>query len=92
MAPLTDVDVAEMIHGVRTAPRLFGYGGLPALDVAALEDVLARVAVLAEDVPELHALELHPVVVGERGAAVLAARVELAEAERVDGRRRVLPD
>lgn len=92
VVPLTDVDVAEMIRGVRTAPRLFGYGGLPALDVAALEDVLGRVAVLAEDVPELHALELHPVVVGERGAAVLAARVELAEAERVDGRRRVLPD
>ena len=92
VAPLTDVDVAEMIRGVRTAPRLFGYGGLPALDVAALEDVLGRVAVLAEDVPELHALELHPVVVGESGAAVLAARVELAEAERVDGRRRALPD
>ena len=92
VAPLTDVDVAEMVRGVRTAPRLFGYGGLPALDVAALEDVLARVASLAEDVPELHALELHPVVVGEHGAAVLSARVELSEAERVDGRRRALPE
>ena len=92
VAPLTDVDVAEMIRGVRTAPRLFGYGGQPVLDVAALEDVLGRVAVLAEDVPEVHALELHPVVVGEQGAAVLAAHVELAEAERIDGRRRALPE
>ena len=92
VAPLTDVDVAEMVRGVRTAPRLFGYRGLPALDVTALEDVLGRVAVLAEDFPELHALELHPVVVGEHGAAVLAARVELAVAERIDGRRRALPE
>jgi acyl-CoA synthetase (NDP forming)/RimJ/RimL family protein N-acetyltransferase len=91
VAPLTDVDVAEMVRGVRAAPRLFGYRGSAPLDVAALEDVLARVAVLAEDVPEVHDLELHPVVVGERGAAVLAARVELAEAERVDGTRRALP-
>lgn len=91
VAPLTDVDVADLIRGVRTAPRLLGYRGLPALDVGALEDVVARVAVLAEDTPELRSLELHPVVVGERGAAVLGARIELAEAERVDGARRALP-
>jgi acyl-CoA synthetase (NDP forming)/RimJ/RimL family protein N-acetyltransferase len=91
VAPLTDVDVAELVRSVRAAPRLLGQGDLPPLDVAALEDVLARVAVLAEDTPALHALELYPVVVGERGAAVLAARVELAEAERADGTRRALP-
>ena len=92
VAPLTDVDVAELVRSVRAAPRLLGQGDLPPLDVAALEDVLARVAVLAEDTPALHALELYPVVVGERGAAVLAARVELAEAERADGTRRALPE
>lgn len=91
VAPLTDVDVAEMVRSVRAGPRLFGYRGLPALDVAALEDVLGRVAVLADDVPELRSLELHPVVVGEHGAAVLAARIELGEAGRADGARRTLP-
>ncbi|WP_024288074.1 GNAT family N-acetyltransferase [Cellulomonas sp. KRMCY2] len=91
VAPLTDVDVSEMVRSVRAAPRLFGYRGLPALDVAALEDVLGRVAVMADDLPELSSLELHPVVVAERGAAVLAARVELAEAGRADSGRRVLP-
>src|SRR4029079_9785449 len=44
--PLKDVDVAELVRTPRAAPRLFGYRGLPALDVAALEDVIARVAVL----------------------------------------------
>ena len=91
VAPLTDVDVAEMVRAVRAGPRLFGYRGLPALDVAAVEDVLGRVAVMADDLPELHSLELHPVVVGEVGAAVLGARVELAEAGRADSGRRVLP-
>ena len=91
VAPLTDVDVAEMVRRVRAAPRLFGYQGLPALDVAALEDVLGRVAVMADDTPELRTLELHPVVVAARGAVVLSARVELAEAGRADTARRTLP-
>ena len=59
--PLTDVDVAELVRSARAAPRLFGYRGLPALDVAALEDLIARVAVLADDLPELRSLELNPV-------------------------------
>lgn len=89
--PLTDVDVRDMVRSVRAAPRLFGYRGLPPSDVGALEDVLARASVLADDVPELHALELHPVVVAEDGAAVLGARVRLAATGRTDSGRRVLP-
>nr|WP_274997427.1 GNAT family N-acetyltransferase [Promicromonospora iranensis] len=90
--PLTDVDVARMVRGVRAAPRLFGYQGAPAADVAALEDVLARVSVMAEDLPELASLELYPVAVAERGAAVLHATVRLRPAERrTDAPRRALP-
>lgn len=91
VAPLTDVDVADMVRSPRTSARLFGYRGLPALDVAALEDVLGRVSVLADDLPEVRSLELHPVVVAEQGVAVLAARVELGAAGRADGARRALP-
>jgi acyl-CoA synthetase (NDP forming)/RimJ/RimL family protein N-acetyltransferase len=90
--PLTDVDVARMVRGVRAAPRLFGYQGAPAADVAALEDVLARVSVMAEDLPELASLELYPVAVAERGAAVLHAAIRLRPAERrTDALRRALP-
>ncbi|MFC0714959.1 bifunctional acetate--CoA ligase family protein/GNAT family N-acetyltransferase [Cellulomonas biazotea] len=87
--PLTDVDVAELVRSARAAPRLFGYRGLPPLDVAALEDVIARVAVLADDLPELRSLELNPVVVSERGAVVLGARATLAHADRADATRRL---
>ncbi|GAA3820498.1 bifunctional acetate--CoA ligase family protein/GNAT family N-acetyltransferase [Cellulomonas soli] len=82
--PLTDVDVAALVRSARAAPRLFGYRGLPALDVDALEDVIARVAVLADALPELRSLELNPVVVSERGAVVLGARAVLAHADRTD--------
>lgn len=90
--PLTDVDVSDMVRAPRSAPRLFGYRGVPPLDVAALEEVLARAAVLADQLPELLHLELNPVVVAEHGAYVLGAtaRVGVA-ATRADGPRRALP-
>ncbi|WP_402464907.1 GNAT family N-acetyltransferase [Isoptericola aurantiacus] len=90
--PLTDVDVSAMVSTVRAAPRLYGYGGTPPADVDALEDVLARVSVMADDLPELAALELYPVVVAGQGAAVLHATARLRPAgRRADTLRRALP-
>src|SRR5690606_31003421 len=91
VAPLTDEDVASMIRSVRASPRLFGYRGQPPLDVTALEDLLGRVAVMADDLPELHGLALNPVVTAEQGVYVLGATAELAPAGRVDTPRRALP-
>ncbi|HMA48032.1 MAG TPA: acetate--CoA ligase family protein, partial [Frankiaceae bacterium] len=42
--PLTDVDAAELVRSVRAAPLLFGYRGAPTVDVAAVEDLVLRVA------------------------------------------------
>ena len=90
--PLTDVDVADLVRSVRAAPRLFGYRGTPALDVPALEGLVARVSRLADDLPEVAELQLNPVLVAARGVTVLTASVRLAPAAgRSDsGARRVL--
>lgn len=87
--PLTDVDVADLVRTPRAAPRLFGYRGLPALDVAALEDLVARVSVLADALPDLRSLELNPVVVAPTGLAVLGAYASVAPADRADAARRL---
>ncbi|MGH8893827.1 MAG: GNAT family N-acetyltransferase, partial [Actinomycetes bacterium] len=78
--PLTDADLSGMIRAVRAAPLLLEHAGGPPADIAALEDLLARLARLADDVPEVAALELNPVVVAPTGAAVLAATGRLARA------------
>ena len=90
--PLTDVDVADLVRSLRAAPRLFGYLGTPAVDVGAIEDLLARMSVLADDLQEVIASELSPVQVSTGGLAVLGASVRLAvPAGRTDAGRRVLP-
>ncbi len=88
--PLTDVDIAAMVHSVRAAPRLFGYRGLPAMDIAALEDVLTRISQLADHLPEVRQLELHPVVAAVDGARVVGARIVLGRSGRPDETRRAL--
>ncbi len=90
--PLTDVDVSFMIRSLRASPRLLGQRGLPTLDVAAVEDLLARVSVLKEDLAEVSAVVLHPVLVNEEGANVLGARIDLMHPARGDTARRVLPE
>jgi acyl-CoA synthetase (NDP forming)/RimJ/RimL family protein N-acetyltransferase len=90
--PLTDVDVADLVRSVKASPKLFGHRGAPVLDVPALEDVVARVAVVADALPEIAELRLSPVLVGERGAVVLDAVVRVAAPQgRADPDRRTLP-
>jgi acyl-CoA synthetase (NDP forming) len=60
--PLTDQDAAAMWRELRAAPLLTGYRGAPAVDTDALEQLILRVAALAEDFPEVSELDLNPVV------------------------------
>jgi acyl-CoA synthetase (NDP forming) len=62
--PLTDLDAAELVRAPRAWPLLDGYRGSEPVDVAALENVLLRVARLADDLPEVLRLRLEPVLVG----------------------------
>jgi len=90
--PLTDVDVADLVKSIKAAPKLFGHKGSPRLDVEALRDVVARVAVLADALPEIAELRLSPVLVAETGATVLDAVIRVAPPQgRADPDRRTLP-
>jgi acyl-CoA synthetase (NDP forming)/GNAT superfamily N-acetyltransferase len=75
--PLTDQDAAAMWRELHAAPLLTGYRGLPATDTAALEDMLLRVAQLAEDFPEISKLDLNPVVSVPAGVAALDVKIKL---------------
>lgn len=75
--PLTDVDAARLVRAPRAAPLLTGYRGAEPADLEALEDLVLRVAVLAEALPEVRDLVLEPVLASSGGVAVTGARVAL---------------
>jgi acyl-CoA synthetase (NDP forming) len=66
--PLTDLDAAELVRAPRAFPLLNGYRGSEPVDLPALEDLLLRVARLADDLPEVLGLRLEPVLVGPADA------------------------
>jgi acyl-CoA synthetase (NDP forming) len=78
--PLTDLDAAELVRSLRASPLLFGYRGSPRVAVAALEDILQRVARLAGHVPELAELDLNPVIVSTTGAVTVDCRARVVPA------------
>jgi acetyl coenzyme A synthetase (ADP forming)-like protein len=80
IAPMTDVDAAELVRSLKSSPLLFGYRGAPEVNVGALEDLLARVNCLAQDVPEIAEMDLNPVIVSPNGVVVVDAKVRVGPA------------
>jgi acyl-CoA synthetase (NDP forming)/RimJ/RimL family protein N-acetyltransferase len=79
--PLTDVEARDLIAAPAASPLLDGFGGTAPVDKAALEDLLVRLGLLADDLPELAELRLEPVVVAPSGLAVLGASAVLRRPE-----------
>lgn len=78
IAPLTDADVEEMLHALKSYRLLTGYRGAPALDVDALSQVLHRVSALVDDLAEIAEMDLNPVFVLEKGAVAADVRIRVA--------------
>jgi acyl-CoA synthetase (NDP forming)/RimJ/RimL family protein N-acetyltransferase len=80
LAPVGVGAAERLVRGLRTFPLLDGFRGAPHADVAAVADVVARVAALAAAHPEIAELDCDPLVAGPDGAVVAGARVRLAAA------------
>ncbi|EWT01866.1 multidrug ABC transporter permease [Intrasporangium oryzae NRRL B-24470] len=89
--PLTDVDVTDLIDGVKAAPLLAGHRGAAPVHRAALSDLIARLSVLADNHPDLSSVELNPVNAWTGGVDVLGADIVVRPAlvRKDPGRRRM---
>jgi acyl-CoA synthetase (NDP forming) len=86
IAPLTDIDAEELVHSGKTGRLVAGFRGAPAADDRALLDLVNRLSVLAQDVPEIAELDLNPVIARPDGCSAVDARVRVA---RPSGARRL---
>jgi acyl-CoA synthetase (NDP forming)/GNAT superfamily N-acetyltransferase len=74
LAPLARDEAAAMIGDLRTRALLERAGA----DLAALSDVIVRVAALADAHPAIAELDCNPVIAGAAGALVVDGRVRVA--------------
>ena len=75
--PLTDLDATELVRSIKGAALLAGHRGAPAADIGAVEDLLLRLAHLAECVPQIAELDLNPVIASPTGCTVVDARIRV---------------
>jgi acetate---CoA ligase (ADP-forming) len=81
IAPLTDVDAEELVTGGKAGRLVDGFRGAPAADVAALTDLVQRLARLGEDLPAVAELDLNPVLAGPDGYVAVDARVRVRRSD-----------
>jgi len=75
--PLAPADAASMLDSTRVMPFLDGFRGAPAVDRAALIDLILRISAASLAHPEIAEIDLNPVVGYARGYRILDARIVL---------------
>ncbi|WP_073444888.1 acetate--CoA ligase family protein [Streptomyces yunnanensis] len=79
LAPASAEDAASMLDGIRAAEVLRGVRGAPAVDRAALIDLIVRTSQLAADFPQIAEVDLNPVFASASGATAVDVRILLSE-------------
>lgn len=80
VCPLTKADAAEMIRSLATFPLLTGFRGAEPTNLRALEDLVLRIAALADTHHEIVELDLNPVLSTPTAAIAADARIRVAPA------------
>jgi len=75
--PITRADAAELVKETKSYKLLSGIRGQKAKDIEAVIDCLMKTAALVQDNPAIAEIDINPIVVFERGAMVLDARILL---------------
>jgi acyl-CoA synthetase (NDP forming) len=81
VAPLTDLDIEELVRGGKAGLLVAGFRGKPPADAAALGELVHRLSRLAEDLPEVAELDLNPVLGLEHGCVAVDARIRVRRPE-----------
>jgi acetyl-CoA synthetase (ADP-forming) len=77
IVPITEDEAREMISEVKAYPLLKGYRGTPPADIEAIVQILLKTSRLVSENPEIKELDLNPIMVYEKGAKTVDARIIL---------------
>ena len=77
IAPVTEDEAREMITEVKAYPLLKGYRNMPSADIEAIVKILLNTSKLVMEHQEIKELDLNPIIVYEKGAKTVDARIVL---------------
>ena len=77
IVPIQKIDATEMIKEIKAYKMLEGVRGMPPADQEILIKILMATSKMLEECPEIKELDMNPIIVYEKGARVVDARVIL---------------
>ncbi|MDD5778537.1 MAG: acetate--CoA ligase family protein [Candidatus Thermoplasmatota archaeon] len=77
VAPVSRREIGKMMREISSFPLLLGVRGESRKDVNAVIDAIYRVGILVDRFPQISELDVNPLVVYEKGAKVLDARINI---------------
>ena len=78
LAPITKSDAKEMIQEIKAYKILEGVRGKPPSDINAIVEILLKTSDMIIECPEISELDMNPVLVYEKDAKIVDARVILS--------------
>ncbi len=75
LAPITRTDAEEMVREIKAYKILEGARGMPPADQETILDILMRTSEMLMECPEIEELDMNPILVYEKGAKIVDARV-----------------
>jgi len=77
IAPIVEQDAREMIHEIKAYPVLKGYRGQPPADEDIIVEILLKASDLMMENPDINQMDLNPVMIYDKGASIVDARMIL---------------
>jgi acyl-CoA synthetase (NDP forming) len=77
LAPIEESDAREMIHEIKGHSVLNGFRGQSPADEEAMVNILLKTSDLVMENQEIGEMDLNPVMVYEKGASIVDARIVL---------------
>ncbi len=85
LPPLNQFLARSLVQRARVAETLQEWRGAPAVNMAALENLLQRVSDMVCALPQLRQMDINPVIIDEHGAVAVDARVVVADTAQQPG-------
>ena len=82
IVPVARRDAVAMVNEIRTSGLLRGARGEKPADINAIANNIVHLSCLISDFPEIQELDVNPLLVGERGAVALDARIVFRQPEK----------
>jgi len=77
VAPVSKREISKMVREINSYSLLTGVRGESRKDIDSVIDTIYRIGILADKFPEISELDINPLVVYEKGAKVLDARISI---------------